>query len=34
MGATDSVGSLLHRFHERGGTERPEFKRVLSDFLA
>jgi hypothetical protein len=34
MGATDSIGSLLHRFHERGGTERPDFKRILSGFLA
>ena len=34
MGATDSVGSLLHRFHERGGTDGPAFKRILSEFLA
>ena len=34
MGATDSVGSLLHRFHARGGTERPDFKHILSEFLA
>jgi putative transposase len=34
MGATDSVGSLLHRFHASGGTERPDFKRILSGFLA
>ncbi len=34
MGATDRVGALLHRFHERGGTDRPAFKRILSEFLA
>ena len=34
MGATDSVGSLLHRFRVSGGMDRLEFKNVLSRFLA
>jgi len=28
------AGSLLHRFHASGDTERPDFKRILSGFLA
>jgi putative transposase len=34
MGSTDSVGSLLHRFRVSGGMDKPEFKTVLSRFLA
>lgn len=34
MGATDSVGSLLHRFRASGATETPAFKTILSGFLA
>jgi hypothetical protein len=34
LGATDSVGSLLHRFRASGATERPASKATLSGFLA
>jgi hypothetical protein len=34
LGAIDSVGSLLHRFHASGGSEQPAFKHALSRFLA
>lgn len=34
MGATDSVGSLLHRFRASGATGDPAFKAILSGFLA
>jgi len=29
--ASNNMGSLLHRYHQSGGTERPEFKRVFPD---
>jgi hypothetical protein len=32
MGATESVGSLLHRFRASGGWS-PDFKRAVSGFL-